>query len=507
MPASLSLGIAFLSAAATAAAIQSGPSHTIETVCPDDTELMDFTPVDIDGDRRLDLAAVCGPDGPRTTGGTVALWRSREDGGFEPAGTLDAGDNPNEAAAGDLDGDGDADLVVIAQGQHERTIAVFERDGETGFAAEPVTHSRGGLQTGGLVLHDANGDGRKDIILTRVAMPHSTALLLQEGTDGIGPFREASLEGGGPDSEPHVIETSGDSFPDLVLEQPDGSLVLLAGNSDDRLELTLSVDGQLDAILGGGMINGDRLPDLVVRTRPDPSTTRGRLALSDQMSLTPSEPLPDLADPVHALVGNIDADRSRSEIITVTWQSQRSDAPEAEIFAWDGESATKIGAIALGGYPYGLMLIDFDNDGRSSLVVGDMPDNEIRVLDWPQARVSDETGPEDTAMAEEPEQPERGAPDGTVASCASDQDCFEAAFAACTPATVTISASPALRYHFEILGPQDETCRVRAQFLDNPNPDFVGPVMTCGWDNAQAFDDVVRDLSACQGELVDMMPG
>lgn len=500
MPASLSLAFALFSSAA----IQSGPSHTIEAVCPDTTELMDFTPVDIDGDGRLDLAAVCGPDGPGTLGGRVALWRSRQDGSFEAAGTLDAGDNPNEAAAGDMDGDGDADLVVIAQGQHERTLLIFEREGEAGFSGEPVTHSRGGLPTGGLVLHDANGDRRMDIILTRVAMPHSTTLLVQDGSGAIGPFTEASLDGGGPDSEPRVLETSGDSFPDLVLEQPDGSLILLAGNSDDRLELTLDGDAALDEILGGGMINADAVPDLVVRTRPDPSTTRGRLALSNAMRLDQTGPLPGLVDPVRALVGNLDADPDRNEIVTLTWQSQRSDAPEAELFAWDGESATKIGAIALGGYPYGLMLIDFDQNRRMSLVIGSQPDNQIRVLDWPQARVREETEPEETAVAE-------GTADdaarGDVPSCGADQACFEAAFSACTPATVTISATPALRYHFEILGPQDGTCRVRSQFLDNPNPDFVGPTMICSWDNSQAFDDVVRDVSACQGGLLDMMPG
>lgn len=498
MPASLSLALALLGAAAA----QSGPSHTIDPVCPEGTELMDFTPVDIDGDRRLDLAAVCGPDGPATLGGTVALWRSRDDGSFEAAGTLDPGDNPNEAAAGDLDGDGDADLVVIAQGQSERTIAIFERTGETGFDPEPVTHSRGGLPTGGVVLHDANGDRRMDIILTRVPMPHSTTLLVQDDSDGIGPFREAALDGGGPDSEPYAVELSGDSFPDLVLLQPNGSLLLLAGNSDDRLVLPLEGESQLDAILGGGTLNEDDFPDLIIRTRPDPSTTRGRLALSDQMTLETTDPLPGLVDPVRGLVGNIDSDPSHSEIITVTWQSQRSDAPQAEIFSWDGESATKMGAMALGGYPYGMALIDFDRDSTASLVVGSMPENQIRVLDWPKARVSEETGPQETAMRDVQDAPATG---GEVASCGTDKACFEAAFAGCTPATVTIRATPALAYHMEILGPQDGTCSVRSQFADNPNPDFVGPEMICRWDNDRPFDDVVREVSACEGGLVDMM--
>ncbi|WP_375284388.1 FG-GAP-like repeat-containing protein [Marinicauda pacifica] len=498
MSASVSLALTLLSAAV----LQSGPSHTIKAVCPDGTELMDFTSVDIDRDRRPDLAVVCGPDGPGTLGGTVALWRSREDGSFEPAGTLEPGDNPDEAAAGDLDGDGDDDLVVIAQGQHERTIAIFERTGETGFAAEPVTHSRGNLQTGGLVLHDADGDRKMDIILTRVTAPDNTALLLQEGAESIGPFREASLDGGGPDAEPYVIETSGDSFPDLVLEQPDGSLVLLAGNSDDRLELTLAGDNQLDTILGGGVINGDPIPDLVVRTRSDPSTTRGRLAFSDDTRLTLGEPLPDLVNPVRALVGNIDADPSRSEIITATWQSVRSDAPQAEVFAPDGEGFTKIGAIALGGYPYGLMLVDFDGDQRASLVIGSMPDNEIRVLDWPQARISDQAGPEPSASAANFHD---SATTGEIPSCGTDQACFEAAFADCTPATATISASPTIRYHFEILEADEGTCRVRSQFLANPNPDFVGEAMVCAFNNAQPFGDAVRSIEACEGPLAERL--
>lgn len=490
-----------LFAAALAAAIQGAGPGGIDAACPDETEIMDLAALDFDADGRRDLAVVCGPDGPATLGGTIALWRALDTGGFEPAGTRDPGDNPDEATTGDIDADGDIDLVVVAQGQHERTLAIFEQTGD-GLASEPVTHSRGGYPTGGMALHDVDGDRVMDIVLTDVPMPHSAQALIQAEGEGIGPFRDGPVPGAGPDAQPFVADLVGNGIDDIAVLKEDESLILLAGSSDDRLELPLAGDADLYAVRAGGMVNADRLPDLLVSVRTGPNSAEPQLALSEGMELTLSGPLPGAGYLLQGHIASFDDDPATVEILAIERESARSDAPEGILYQYRDGEFSELGRLPLGGYPYAAKAIDFDGDGQAQLVIGDLETNQVRILSWPPAPDAAPPAEESAGGADAG----GSAATGEARMCGTDQDCFENAFAACEPgATVTIRGTPAIHYRFEILGPEDEACAVTAGFTENPNPDFVGPSMVCRWDNAQAFDDVVRDLSACEGELVEMM--
>ncbi len=102
----------------------------------------------------------------------------------------------------------------------------------------------------------------------------------------------------------------------------------------------------------------------------------------------------------------------------------------------------------------------------------------------------------------------------TVTDCG-DMECFEEKFTACEPATLTLSLSSKLQYYYEILGPENDRCQVRSAFLANPNPAFVGPTMTCLYDNTKSFNDAAGEIimsfntdqhkGNCEGDLYELM--
>lgn len=125
---------------------------------------------DLDGDGYLDLVAVDG--GSFGIDPAVQIFFSNRSGGFNPPVSVAAPPGPRSIAVGDLDGDGDVDMVT----GHDDSYAVFLNDG-TGAFSEPqetdafarivlLANFRGGslpdlatTNSSQLQIHSNNGDG------------------------------------------------------------------------------------------------------------------------------------------------------------------------------------------------------------------------------------------------------------------------------------------------------------------------------------------------------------
>ena len=361
------------------------------TACPAGTDLMDIAVLDANGDFNADLAAVCGAGGASTSGGLVRLWTGDGDGGFAPAGELDPGDNPDFAEVGDLDDDDDVDLAVIAQGQHERRIAVFFNDGDGGFDSEPLVHRMGGSAAHGLVVHDADEDGLMDMIVTGPDLSAGGVLLRNQGADAEPRFSEAQLYPRQDEARGQVAETSYDGFRDLAVPlYRHGKIWMRAGNEDDVLEVLLYKDvRQVIRVLGGGDLNDDWLPDLVVEGWTDEPPAPTRVAMSvraetagDENHWLLSDPLPGGGDPRFGFVRDFDGDDA-AEIVLMTQSSLGQGTPEALIIRRDGEDYVETGRIALPADPQVARAVDLDGDGDVVLVTGHLAGNRIVVHDWP----------------------------------------------------------------------------------------------------------------------------
>src|SRR5690606_8518853 len=69
---------------------------------------------------------------------TVSLLFGNGNGTFGPAQPFDAGPSVKAVSSGDVDNDGDRDIIVANNGLHDGSVTVLLSDGAGGFAA-PTT--------------------------------------------------------------------------------------------------------------------------------------------------------------------------------------------------------------------------------------------------------------------------------------------------------------------------------------------------------------------------------
>jgi hypothetical protein len=138
---------------------------------------------DLEGDGDLDIAAAgANPVPVESRMDEVAVLWNQGQRTFSPAVVQDVYGNPFSLAAGDLDGDGDLDLLIANQGDIA-ILAILP-----GGALAPAVHvAVGGLERPGPVhveCADLNGDGKPDVV-TRNSNGESSSVLLNASASAV----------------------------------------------------------------------------------------------------------------------------------------------------------------------------------------------------------------------------------------------------------------------------------------------------------------------------------
>jgi hypothetical protein len=147
-------------------AIKDGATGDIE-LAPAQHLAMTLFPIavaaaDLDGDGEMDLAVLATQSGPDTPG-FVVRWMHTQSGAWQALDPLPTGQRPYRVAAGDLDDDGKAEILVSAQNSHHVNLWTASGGGPPSFARCPDL----GVGTGplSLALRDLDHDGRPEVVV------------------------------------------------------------------------------------------------------------------------------------------------------------------------------------------------------------------------------------------------------------------------------------------------------------------------------------------------------
>ncbi|MCS6912022.1 MAG: VCBS repeat-containing protein [Myxococcales bacterium] len=195
-----------------------------------------------------------------TSTGVLSVLRNNGRALFAPVGTYALRGSPVALAAGDLDGDGDADLALAQPGQD--AVALFAGRGDGSFSGPDQVAA--GLAPSCLVAADFDGDRRAELAVGATASSEIILLSVGRGAQRYPVAAPVALAS---------ADLNGDGRLDLVVGgEPRAGVVIevLLGARDGsfsrgaRYELAAS---RL-ASLAAADLNGDRWPDLVVATGP-----------------------------------------------------------------------------------------------------------------------------------------------------------------------------------------------------------------------------------------------
>ena len=235
--------------------------------------------VDVNGDGYPDMviANYC-PTGDNCSSGEVGVLLGKGDGTFDPAEMYSSGGiSPDFVAVSDVNGDGNADLVVVNDGSG--TIGVLLGNGNGTFQAAS-TYSLDAGGAGALIVGDVNGDGRPDILVTVGYFENPGFVVVLLG-NGDGSFQNAvGYSSGGYGAGAFVMkDLNEDGYPDLIVanacqtlnengncEGNAGAIGVLLGNGNGTYEpVTVYNSGGYSGVsFAVGDINRDGYPDIVV---------------------------------------------------------------------------------------------------------------------------------------------------------------------------------------------------------------------------------------------------
>ncbi|WP_442887751.1 VCBS repeat-containing protein [Congregicoccus parvus] len=254
-------------------------------------------------------------------------------------------------AAGDVDGDGRAELVLAGTGRSE--AVVLEREGDGGAAvrfrawspSDAQWVAPAGLEDGPLAVFDADGDGRADVL---------------RAWSGVG------QPAGSPAYRPRLWSSDGEGGlrirPTDTLPEFGGPVGALAVGDFDG-------DGRADVFVGGRQVPG-RYP-LPARSALWRNLGDGRF---EDATAVWAEQASEIGMVTAALWSDVDGDGRPDLIVATEWggvYSFRNDGGERLVdrsVEWDFATAGR-------GLWTSLAVGDFDGDGRPDFVLGNLGTN------------------------------------------------------------------------------------------------------------------------------------
>ena len=373
---------------------------------------------DMDGDGDLDVVVT---HHRYDLARSLTMFLNDGDGAFPEFRGFDAGFETERIALGDLDGDGDLDVVV--ESDLNRVYSFFNAGNATLYGRREI---QGGLLTVALALGDIDGDGDLDLARGTFGGLDPNNLRVHRN-DGLGNFvTEEVYESSGAPHGVAFADLDGDGDLDLAHANESGvvriRVRLNAGDGTFPIAVDYENPGASAADCGFADLDADGDQDLIVANRGSDSVTirwndgagglavvqesgvgdspmcavitdfncDGRLDIiapnkasstitllrnSAQGGIESERMLYAGAQPTGAAVGDLDGD-GWEDMVAVNHTDKT-------VVAWRGfgdGSFQRIGAWATTGQPTGVALADFDGDGLLDAVVSESDTVAVEVF-------------------------------------------------------------------------------------------------------------------------------
>ena len=336
---------------------------------------------DLDNDGKPDII-VANEQGNNVT---VLLGDGR--GGFTQAkgSPFSAGHTPNDLAIDDFNRDAKPDLAVA--NHEEKHLTVLLGDGNGGFSSAPnspvavlVRPHVHGVATG-----DLDGDGNPDLV-TESWGSNQVAVVFGDGKGGFNKPRRFFDVGKMPYQRVRVGDVNRDGKADIITTNLEGNdVTVLLGDGKGGFKQSAGSPfpcGDSPFNLAVGDVNKDGNPDLAVVNSPSSTSSPGKDGLTiligegtGRFRMMTGSPFVTGRIPNRVAIGDVNGDGVGDIAVS------SPDGNNITLFLMSGKSGiASSSTIAVGGKPKGRAIRDVNGDGKADIVTTNNGDNTITVM-------------------------------------------------------------------------------------------------------------------------------